>query len=110
MNNIIEIENLHFSYKNDYDENAPAKEVLKGIDLKIKKGECIFLAFTFFIPYISSPSGELRGYFSKSSFKNASSSSSSPFSNSSFSSMVSSSSISNRSATVSLSSSIKTKE
>ncbi|MBQ7009341.1 MAG: energy-coupling factor transporter ATPase [Ruminococcus sp.] len=41
MNNIIEIENLHFSYKNDYDENAPAKEVLKGIDLKIKKGEFI---------------------------------------------------------------------
>ena len=41
MNNIIEIENLHFSYKNDYDENAPAKEVLKGIDLKIKKGEFV---------------------------------------------------------------------
>ena len=39
MNNIIEIENLHFSYK-DESGNSSA-EVLKGINLKIKKGEFV---------------------------------------------------------------------
>ena len=39
MKNIIEIENLHFSYESE-DDNEPA-EVLKGIDLKIKQGEFV---------------------------------------------------------------------
>jgi len=38
----IKVENLHYSYRNYYDEKAPEKEVLKGISLSIKKGE--FLA------------------------------------------------------------------
>jgi len=39
MENIIEIKNLHFGYK---DENGScSKEILKGIDLEIKKGEFI---------------------------------------------------------------------
>lgn len=37
MNNIIEINNLHFSYPAD-EENQPV-EVLKGVDLTIKEGE-----------------------------------------------------------------------
>ena len=41
MENIIEIENLHFSYSGDSEEGKPS-EVLKGIDLSVKKGE--FLA------------------------------------------------------------------
>ena len=39
MNNIIEIKNLHFSYK-DESGNSSA-EVLKGIDLNIKEGEFV---------------------------------------------------------------------
>lgn len=41
--NIIVSDGIHFSYINEYEEqNQPVKEILKGIDLKIKKGE--FLA------------------------------------------------------------------
>ncbi|HRU96655.1 MAG TPA: energy-coupling factor transporter ATPase [Ruminococcus sp.] len=39
MENIIEIEDLHFSYKGD--SETPDVEVLKGIDLTIKKGEFV---------------------------------------------------------------------
>lgn len=39
MDEIIKIENLHFSYEGD-DGNEPV-EVLKGIDLKIKQGEFV---------------------------------------------------------------------
>ena len=39
LENIIEISGLHFSYKNEEDEYSA--EVLKGIDLKIKKGEFV---------------------------------------------------------------------
>lgn len=39
MENIIEISGLHFSYKSE--ENEYSAEVLKGIDLKIKKGEFV---------------------------------------------------------------------
>ena len=38
MKNIIEIDNLHFSYDGEDDEPV---EVLKGIDLKIKEGEFV---------------------------------------------------------------------
>lgn len=40
MENIIEIENLHFSYASE-DEKEAAPEVLKGIDLTIKSGEFV---------------------------------------------------------------------
>lgn len=40
MDNIIEIKDLHFSYKSDDGDNAGA-EVLKGIDLNIKRGEFV---------------------------------------------------------------------
>lgn len=40
MENIIEIKDLHFSYSSG-DENSEPKEVLKGIDLNIKKGEFV---------------------------------------------------------------------
>lgn len=40
MDNIIEIHGLHFSYPAEDDEQTPA-EVLKGIDLTIKKGEFV---------------------------------------------------------------------
>lgn len=39
MDNIIEIQGLHFSYKNE--DGEAAEEVLKGIDLTIKKGEFV---------------------------------------------------------------------
>ena len=39
MNNIIEIKNLHFSYKDESGNSAG--EVLKGIDLNIKEGEFV---------------------------------------------------------------------
>lgn len=39
MENIIEISGLHFSYKSE--ENEYSAEVLKGIDLNIKKGEFV---------------------------------------------------------------------
>ncbi len=39
MNNIIEIKNLHFFYESE--DNTPSVEVLKGIDLDIKKGEFV---------------------------------------------------------------------
>ena len=39
MENIIEIEDLHFSYKGN--SETPDVEVLKGIDLTIKKGEFV---------------------------------------------------------------------
>lgn len=39
MNNIIEIKNLHFFYESE--DNTPSIEVLKGIDLDIKKGEFV---------------------------------------------------------------------
>ena len=41
MENIIEIENLHFAYKGEGDEASPPVEVLKGIDLTIKQGEFV---------------------------------------------------------------------
>lgn len=41
MENIIEIENLRFSY-NTFEDEEP-KEVLKGINLKIKKGEFVVI-------------------------------------------------------------------
>lgn len=40
MSNIIEIEDLHFSYDSD-SENEPREEVLKGIDLTIEEGEFV---------------------------------------------------------------------
>ncbi len=40
MSNIIEIEDLHFSYDSD-SENEPREEVLKGIDLTVKEGEFV---------------------------------------------------------------------
>ncbi len=40
MENIIEIEGLHFSYQSE-DEEEEAVEVLKGIDLSIKQGEFV---------------------------------------------------------------------
>ncbi|WP_297958636.1 energy-coupling factor transporter ATPase [uncultured Ruminococcus sp.] len=40
MENIIEIRGLHFSYESDDEEKKPV-EVLKGIDLDIKKGEFV---------------------------------------------------------------------
>ena len=40
MSNIIEIEDLHFRYDSDSEDEAPA-EVLKGIDLTIKEGEFV---------------------------------------------------------------------
>ena len=40
MENIIVSENLHFSYKND-EEGKTVKEVLKGLNLNIKKGELV---------------------------------------------------------------------
>ncbi len=39
MNNIIEIKNLHFFY--EFEDNTPSVEVLKGINLDIKKGEFV---------------------------------------------------------------------
>ncbi len=39
MSNIIEIKDLHFSYKGD--EETPDVEVLKGIDLNIEQGEFV---------------------------------------------------------------------
>ena len=39
MNNIIEIKNLHFFYESE--DNTPSVEVLKGINLDIKKGEFV---------------------------------------------------------------------
>lgn len=39
MNNIIKIKNLHFFYESE--DNTPSVEVLKGIDLDIKKGEFV---------------------------------------------------------------------
>lgn len=39
MDNIIEIRNLHFRY--DSDSEKPSEEVLKGIDLDIKRGEFV---------------------------------------------------------------------
>lgn len=43
MENIIETQDLRFSYKSENEEESskPAEEVLKGIDLKIKPGEFI---------------------------------------------------------------------
>ncbi len=40
MNNIIEIENLHFHYES-LDGNSKPEDVLKGIDLTIKQGEFV---------------------------------------------------------------------
>lgn len=40
MDSIIEIKDLHFSYKSE-DGETPAAEVLKGIDLNIKRGEFV---------------------------------------------------------------------
>lgn len=39
MDNIIEIKNLHFFYESE--DDTPSVEVLKGIDLNIKKGEFV---------------------------------------------------------------------
>ena len=41
MENIIETQDLRFSYKSENEEESskPAEEVLKGINLKIKPGE-----------------------------------------------------------------------
>ena len=39
MSNFIQAKNLKFSYINDLDEQPVKTEVLKGIDLEIKKGE-----------------------------------------------------------------------
>lgn len=40
MEYIIEVENLHFSYRSD-ESDTEAQEVLKGINLQIKKGEFV---------------------------------------------------------------------
>lgn len=41
MDNFIEIKDLHFSYINEMEEPPVKTEVLKGIDLSIKKGEFV---------------------------------------------------------------------
>ena len=41
MSNFIQAKNLKFSYINDLDEQPVKTEVLKGIDLEIKKGEFV---------------------------------------------------------------------
>ena len=41
MSNFIQAKNLKFSYINDMDEQTVKTEVLKGIDLEIKKGEFV---------------------------------------------------------------------
>ena len=41
MENIITAQNVQFRYQNEFEENAPVKEVLKGVSLDIKKGEFV---------------------------------------------------------------------
>ena len=41
MENIIEIENLHFAYNPEAEDGKPVKEALCGVNLKIKKGEFV---------------------------------------------------------------------
>ena len=41
MENIITYKELHFHYNNDYDDKQPVKEVLKGLNIDIKKGEFV---------------------------------------------------------------------
>lgn len=41
MENIITSKGLHFHYNNDYDDKQPVKEVLKGLNIDIKKGEFV---------------------------------------------------------------------
>lgn len=41
MENIISSKELHFHYNNDYDDKQPVKEVLKGLNIDIKKGEFV---------------------------------------------------------------------
>ena len=41
MSSFIEIKDLHFSYVNDLEEPPVKTEVLKGINLKIEKGEFV---------------------------------------------------------------------
>lgn len=41
MENIITSKELHFHYNNDYDDKQPVKEVLKGLNIDIKKGEFV---------------------------------------------------------------------
>lgn len=41
MEKIIEAQNVQFHYQNEFEENAPIKEVLKGVSLDIKKGEFV---------------------------------------------------------------------
>ena len=41
MENIITSKELHFHYNNDYDDKQPVKEVLKSLNIDIKKGEFV---------------------------------------------------------------------
>lgn len=41
MENIITSKELHFHYNNDYDDKQPVKEVLKGLNIDIKKSEFV---------------------------------------------------------------------
>lgn len=41
MENIITSKELHFHYNNDYDDKQPVKDVLKGLNIDIKKGEFV---------------------------------------------------------------------
>lgn len=41
MENIVTSKELHFHYNNDYDDKQPVKEVLKGLNIDIKKGEFV---------------------------------------------------------------------
>ena len=41
MSSFIEIKNLHFSYVNDLKSHLLKREVLKGINLNIEKGEFV---------------------------------------------------------------------
>lgn len=41
MENIITAQNVQFHYQSEFEDNAPIKEVLKGVSLDIKKGEFI---------------------------------------------------------------------
>ena len=41
MENIIQAKEVRFQYQNEFEENAPVKEVLKGVSLNIKKGEFV---------------------------------------------------------------------
>ena len=38
---ILDVQDLHFSYPTEPESGAPATEVLKGVDLRIHRGEFV---------------------------------------------------------------------